>query len=307
MERGLKLTLVLVLAVLLVSACSYYQNPFAKKEKEQLGRGLKISFEKNTIPDVIYAGQEFPLSVLIENYGPQIDGSIKIFDQIEGDDIAYEEVINIPGGEFAEDNLGNIRGQIMPGRITVPRENKRVVYQEGNIFDGARANIHAELTLNNYQVNERFPLCVKDEKVVGVPCSNNEIETLADARVQYRPVTYSPITISKVEKTVTPLGNDEYFISLDITLSNVGGGEIIGDENDNTIQTPTVIFGNSGNLRCSPQNELLFVGDKAVFNCVGTTALNGQEYVERQTVIDYNFNYKMRIKKGPIPIVIKDK
>ena len=318
MKQGLKLALILVLLTFIVSSCANYQNPFQKREKEEVGRGLKLSFEQNTIPDIIYAGQEFPLSVLIENYGPEIEGTIRIYDQIDGNDVEETQSFTIPGADFVEDNLGKIRGKVVPGRISFPRDEKRVSYKQENLFDGARANIHAELTIGNYEVSEKFPLCIKEEDVEGVPCSNNEIETFADAKTQYRPVTYSPMTIERVEKTITPLGKNEYFINLDITLNNVGGGEIISGEVDNSlgdsefkvknnvIKTPSIVFGGQ-NLRCSPQSEVVFVDNKAVLNCVGTTGLeSGQEYVERQTEISYAFNYKIKIKKGPIPIIIRN-
>ena len=317
MKHGLKLGLFLVLLTFIVSSCANYQNPFQKKEKEEVGRGLKLGFESNTIPDVIYAEQEFPLSVLIENYGPAIEGILMIYDQIDGNDVAFQQSFTIPGADVVEDNLGRIRGKIVPGRISVPRDEKRVSYKKENLFDGARANIHAELRINNYGVEEKFPLCIKEEEVQGVPCLNNEIENFADAKTQYRPVTYSPVTIERVEKTITPLGRGEYFINLDITLNNVGGGEIAADSvelleegefksKDNIIKTPSVVFGGQS-LRCSPQSEVVFVDNKAVLNCVGTTNLEaGQEYVERQTEISYAFNYKMKIKKGPIPIIIRN-
>ena len=308
-----KLSISMILVLLLINACANFQNPFLKNEKEEVGRGLRISFEKNTVPDVIYVGQDFPLSVLIENFGPALNARLRIYDQIDGDDIAFDETIPIPEATFNEDSLRRIRGKVIPGRISVPRDDKRVRYQESNVFDGAKANIHAELIAEGYPVNEMFPLCIKEEDVVGVPCSNNEVETFSDALTQYRPVTYSPVTISKVEKTATALGNGEYFISLDIVLSNVGGGEIYSGSSDSSsgansikshsMKMPRVSFGRE-DLKCSPQNELVFVDNKALLNCVGTTQLQqGQEYVERITEISYEFNYKTRIKKGPIPIV----
>ncbi len=315
MNGGLKLALFMVFLIFIVSACANYQNPFQKKEKEELGRGLKIAFAQNTIPDVIYVDQEFPLFVEIENYGPEISGSIRIYDQLENSEVDFSETLSIPQANFVEDNKGNVIGKIVPGRITFPREgsDRRVSYKKDNVFDGARANIHTELLVENYPVNEKFPLCIKEEDVQGVPCSNNEIETFNDARSQYRAITYSPVTIERVEKTATPLGNSDYFLSLDITLSNVGGGEIVSGVStdaepnpvvrEGAVKIQTVSFGGQA-LRCSPQDEVIFVNNKGVLNCVGTAKLQqGQEYVERITQIEYSFNYKMKIKKGPIPIV----
>jgi len=323
MKQGLKLALILVFLSFIVSACANYQNPFQKREREEVGRGLKLSFAPNTIPDTIRIRTPFPLIVEIENFGLAIPGYVRIYDQIDGNDVAFPiegyETIPIPAADFVIDNDGRIRGNIVPGRIQFPRQenDRRVAYQEQNVFEGAKANIHAELIVEDYPVREKFSLCVKEEDVQGVPCSNNQIETFADARNQYRAVTYSPVTISRVEKAVTPLGNNEYFINLDITLSNVGDGEIIPksarggsldlSEKYNAIRTPEVSYG-GGALRCSPQNELVFVNKKAEFNCVGTTSLpSGQEYVDRITEINFMFNYKLSIKKGPIPILLDNR
>lgn len=311
MKQGLKLALFLVLLLFIVSACANYQNPFQKREKEEVGRGIRLSFAPNTIPDVIYVGRNFPLRVVIENFGKPITGTLEIYDQIEGGVDVEPMAILLDKGNVVLDTLGRIRGQIIPDRKTYPENTVFGFYSDSEFFEGARANIHAELRIDEYPFSEKFPLCIKDEKVQGVPCSNNEIETFGDARNQFRDVTYSPVTISRVEKTVTPLGNDEYFINLDITLSNVGGGEIIpissGSDGfrvkSDAIATPRVNFGRD-NLECSPREEIVFVNNKGVFNCSGITRLvQGQEYVEKITQIDYTFGYKIKIKKGPIPIV----
>ena len=310
MKHGLRLALFLVLLTFIVSACANYQNPFQKKEKEEVGRGIKLSFASNTIPDVIYVGRNFPLSVVIENYGKSVSGELLIYDQIDGGIEVESIAVTLEEAGFVPDTLGRIRGKIVPDRKSYPDERMLAQYNEGDFFEGARANIHAELKIDRYSFNEKFPLCIKEEDVQGVPCSNNEIETFSDMKNQFRDITYSPVTITRIEKTVTPLGDNEYFISLDITLENVGGGEIINSEvgddltvKGNAISTPNVIFG-SVSLECSPRYEVVFVNNKAVLNCAGTTVLGeGQEYVEKIIEISYDYGYKMKIKKGPIPIV----
>jgi len=311
MKKELRLALFLALLVFIVSACANYQNPFQKREKEEVGRGIRLSFAPNTIPDIIYVGRDFPLSVVIENYGKEIDGTLLIYDQIEGGVDVEPIGVSLERANYVPDTLGRIRGKIVPDRKIYPEQRQLARYTKEEFFEGARANIHAELRIDRYSFDEKFPLCLKEENVQGVPCSNNEIETFGEMRNQFRPITYSPVTISRVEKAISPLGDGEYFISLDITLSNVGGGEIISssvaaDEfrvKDDAIATPTVSFGRVS-LECSPREEIVFVNNKATLNCAGTTRLaEGQEYVEKITQISYDFGYKMKIKKGPIPIV----
>jgi len=314
MKQGLKLAIFLVILVFIVSACTSYENAFTKRGKEEVGRGLKLSFAPNTIPDVIRVDQRFPIFVKIENFAPiPLNGKIRIYDQIEGGIEMPSTTITIPGGSANRDINNRIIGGIIPGTVDFPGrdEDRLVVYRKGDVYEGARANIHAELIIEGYEVSETFPLCVKRENV-NVPCSNNEVETFSNTVDQYRPITYSPVTISRVEKTVAPLGKNEFSVNLDITLDNLGGGDIVsgsflndptGDDvfREGAVKLTSVTFGGRS-LTCSPQDEVVFTNQKGVLNCVGITTLD-TDYEDKRTHIGFTFNYRMKIKKGPIPII----
>ncbi len=303
MNKHIKLIAILIILLFLINACvTSNLNPFTKKEKEQVGRGLKLSFQSAPDKD-IKVGQRFPVLVLVENFRNEpINAKIEIFDQIEGSDVYFiGENVELAAAEYIERSK-----KLVPGKTVFPSEREDGIfsYKDENIFPGTQANIHAELTIESYDFSENLQLCVRREDAENAPCLNKEVITSFGGR--YGAFTYSPVTIKKIDKTITELGENDFHVDLDITLSNEGGGEIFGTEErvKNTIDDFKVLFGSrGGDLTCLP-NPIVFSENVAEVNCVGRTTLEeGPGYQQKNVKIGFSFPYKMTIKKGPIPVI----
>jgi len=298
MKRGVKIVLVLVLIIFLVSGC--YRFPWHKKEKPSLGRGLKIYFGDQAPPTdriLVGEGATFLVSVNIDNYGEGVSGELNVYDNIPGDDLESQfsdTMINIDEADFIY-NRENKLIDIRPSKTVVGPY--LVKYDPKDIAPGTRLNIFADLLIESYNVELESSMCLKREDALNVPCSNKEVITDFSKEAKY-----VPVTIDRIEKTATPMGEDDFFVNLKVILRNVGGGDIAS--RGQTIDDPErIIEGGRGNVRCSP-SKLVFYNNEASMNCIVKGLKAGQAYQTYHLIVRYSFPYRMRIKVGPIPLNI---
>ena len=181
--------------------------------------------------------------------------------------------------------------------------SQRVSYHEEEIADGAKLNIFAELKFD-YIAELQGRLCLKREDDFDPSCSNNEVMTTNSFGGEARHI---PVTIDKVEKTATPLGEEEFFVDLEITLRNNGGGEIstvgTGESSDSGKGQAITDFSiiDPAGFDCSPQ-IITFVDNLATVDCFNANLQTGLTSNIYPLNIRYSFPYKMRIKAGPITL-----
>jgi len=320
----LKIILILILLLFLLVGCASLPSiPFlgGKQDKPVLGRGLKMQFMSGAPPvDRIMIGQgsRTLVRVGIDNYGPKVDGTLKFWDNIpgglEGDQGVISVPVTIEGGTPV---FGNSKD---PGQITNIVASKNFFSPEGisgkgevqyvpdNVVPGMKLNIFAELSIPNYPSYIQTSFCLKREADVTAPCSNQEVITSSKLGPE---VSYLPVTVDRIEKTATPYGEDNFFVDLKIVLRNLGGGELIGEDGKkDRMDRFEVLVDNGAKVTCSPdprQGQLVFNNNEAVINCAVEDLRAGQSYTDHTLRIGYSFPYRMRIKAGPIPLVLMNR
>ena len=309
---------VFLLMFILISGCNQLPQlpniPGLNKQddKPSVGRGVRLFFADDAPPkDRILVGENsaFLIRVGIENYGDEIDDAeLKLYDNLPGTKMEDNplEIGTIEAAFFRYSDDGDVITNIIPSRTFT--ETKRVSYTEEEIVSGTKLNVFAELFIPQYRANIATNLCLKRETDPDPTCSNKEVITQTQLR---RQAQYMPVTVERIEKTATPLSENDYFINLKITFRNFGGGTIesVGGVKDETgrklfqsIETPHVSLGGN-NAECSPTPELIFDNDVAVLNCFISGITAKETFLIYPLTIGYEFGYKLRAKVGPVPLV----
>jgi len=310
---------VCLILIFLISGCTQFPIPgnfFQKQDKLSVGRGLKLSFADNAPPtDRILVGEnsQFLVRVTIENYGEAVSGTLKIWDNIPGDKLEKDKSIpvDLKRADIRHDKNTDVIRAIYPDVFHT--DTYAVSYTDEEIAPGTKLNVFAELTIPNFPAQIVTNICLKREQDIDPSCSNKEV--IGSAQLT-RQALYVPVTVDSIEKTATPLDKGNYFVHLN--FKNLGGGSIFTEESTAgsevkvrkdvgeimTIEEGAVeLTGTAGaTFTCSP-TKLIFENNAATLDCYATVKGPEETSVTYPLYIGYMFNYRMRIKAGPIPLV----
>ncbi len=301
--RKFIVVLSLVFIVFILGCTNIPFNPFQNKAPESTGTGLKLYFGDNAPPrDKIFVGENsrFIVTVFADNWGSAeiSDATLKLWDNIPGtealdiDDIS----LTIEGADVFLNSLGQ-ETRRAPNLKQLLYSNP-VSYNKDNIAEGSQLNIFAEL-LFNYRVRLQGRMCLSAEEDPTCPAT----EIISSSQLG-RDAQHVPVTIDRIQKTATPLNENEYFVDLEITFRNSGGGFIDDDDgkellriNDGFIKLGDLPFD------CSPGTISFADSSTATVNCFISSISPGQTSQVFPLNIEYDVPYRMRIQIGPIPLV----
>ncbi len=309
--KKIKLLFLILLLFLIVGCTGFPSLSFlGKQDQPEIGRGIRMYFLPGAPPTdriIIGEGSTFLVRVGIDNYGEDVRGELKIWDNLPNGIETQIGIIDAPlkaARTISDPNDPDKIINIIPEKHFFPETAQEFGYKSEDIAPGTKLNIFAELTINNYHVVIPTNFCLKRETAEDVPCSNQEVITSGKLGKQ---ATYAPVTVDRIEKIATPLGEDDFFVDLKIVLKNVGGGEIFSNDREKDVmEVPTVRISTAGNAECAPK-KVIFTNNQATINCIIKQLKVGQSYTDHQMWIEYNFPYKMRIKAGPIQLTSFDR
>ena len=306
--------IILILILFIITGCA----SFPKKDDNTLqpdifrcksfgsGRGLVVDFIENAPPLQIRDGRTFPVSLKFANHNKD-PIEVQYFVQDSTDVFGFDDQgssLTVEGAEI-ENNKFYIPGCKIFGE-NLPEKNFGGFVYRNPEFDEtiqffARIRYDYVALLNGF-------FCVYNPALTsGFGCSDKE--TISGEGGLGLSTRYDPVTVTKVEKTITSLGENSVLVNLDIFIENLGKGIVNTEENE-------VV-----NFRISSQDDVSFMcssynmvdgsregSNLRVFLDQGKVSINcwTEVYVDRQ--VKYGFDmeleypYEYIVRSGPIEL-----
>ncbi len=275
----MKKIILVSLLVLFILGCATFEIPKFRQTKQiSVGRGIKMEFMQNMPPPEIKGPFKVSLG-FTNNNQVGITGTLSIIDSTpyEGFNPVTREVYLEPAfieySEEVDPQTGEARiKSFFPS--TKSEDFGRVEYE--NVLPGATTQFIAEFDFY-YSSTFNTPICVSSFGSRTVTCPPQE--SISGSRLglenQFSPITAS---ITKIVGGSTP---GEASLDLEITLNNVGGGDIRGNE----VLIATVDeVGEGISLDCRYQNavpssgnqfEIRLEKNQAKINCFADVSFAG--------------------------------
>ncbi len=286
-----------ILIYLVISGCtqipgnisSNFKIPGQKVITES--KGLTIQFKEGQPPlDVIYAGKTFNVKLDIINKDlTEISGSITL------SDTPSDEYSTLKGKEeqsFSLQPAEQIENRIIPSKETV--SFGPFSYEESKVFKGMFTNFITEI-ITNHKNQLTTQICINSASSDQLKCQNKE--TLTNLGNQAK---YSPVTITKIEKTVIPQEEDLLNLNLKIYIKNTAKG-IINNE-DQSIESFNVDMQGASNFDCTSSKKISLKEGEKIIYCNGEITLSDQVFIQNILEISYEYPYKIIETLGPIKV-----
>tara|TARA_Y100000310_G_C20682149_1_gene816628 strand:- start:1662 stop:2561 length:900 start_codon:yes stop_codon:yes gene_type:complete len=287
------LTILLILGTVLLSSCQ------GGGERTNTG-GIDLEFLKNQPPEEIYENSNFIVGLKLKNSLPEAVQGINVCVS----DILSSEHQGIVGKECQSLTIG---GAEHKEEIIIPEEE--VIYFPKNTQYYSYANmdlgpdettIFAEVTYP-VKTTSTLDLCLKKDptaEVEELSCETNTIFTGKDINSPF-----SPISVDKVESTITSEGNKNR-IFLDVYFKKSSLGEVFYDEGDSGLMGFKISIGAKNIVfECNTDKEgyLEFNELSEMVTCNGLVEL--EEFIEVNSLnIEMSYDYKTKATKSSIKI-----
>lgn len=303
MKRGL--IILTILSILIISGCAQFNIPTPNLQNLQLGqlgnqkqivesKGLLIKFRENQPPlNEIYAGKDFKISMELSNNDPSESSGTIYLSDTPSDDFSSlrgreQQSFSLPPAEVLE----NQANKLVPSSDVVAFGPYQ--YDPTKVFSGMVTNFIIEITAN-HKVTVPAQICVTSSASQQSRCPNKETITNFGSNAKY-----SPVTISKIEKTLIPEENGLASLILKIYIANLGKGKI--DNNDQSLNSFKVNLQGSSNLDCAKSNKISLKEGEKVIVCTADVSISDELFRQDILEIDFDYPYKIIETLGPIKV-----
>ncbi len=249
----------------------------------QAGKGVVVEYREGTPPREI--ADVFSVAVELRNYNMEDM-------QVELD--VWDSVTSEEKGGFVDETdriVGIRRAEESNGRRIYGREDIFFgIFSYRNVEIGESVQFFARINYddkarNNFNMNLVYP---RDGTVMEVISGKR----LGDG------VNYEPVSVTKVEKEIIAVGENEIVVNLDIVIENLGGGKVVNRNGDSVLNF--LINSREGELefRCNSKDSEMKDSDSLDIefsnkeNKVEVKCKSN--YIEAGTLKSFNIDIEMR-------------
>ena len=283
MKKGL---IFLLFVVVLLAGCSALYSKFkGPTQEKQLPRGIAINFIDGFPPNKIVEGQQFNVKTNIINYGAKSTGvDVGLSDSIG------ESYAGVPGDESDSVPLEGNEGLSQAGFDS--QEVSFGPYRYDNVEEGMSATFIATASFK-YDYKSAAILCVNGYNSKIKKCKDSEIITGSLLGLD---ALKSPIAVTKIGKSSSVVEDGSASILMDITISNVGSGELEDDELNVDVSSGDFT------VECAKKKIQFKNSKEKTITCTATGKVES-EFLQSPLVISYDYNYRVTNEYGPVQIV----
>lgn len=280
-----------IIAIMFTAGC---ENIFGGQQGGASGKGVSISFLQTN--NRLSEGLGFQLQVRLQNHGINpVNGELCLSDELPASFGGIESARDCQSFGLSGNNEGGDSEN-----YNFPSQSGDYVYRdiEGSNF---QTDISA-VAVYNYRTSLNPQICLSK---TSRGCAS--VETISGARLGDDAAS-SPVTISKIQKTMTS-GSNSVGVTLEIHIANVGGGRVVSpgnsqDDREN-VEFNINFAGTGFELRCLPSNSGVVTLDKGskIITC------NGNAFFEEETLntpLDIELQYSYRVEESISGINIVD-
>lgn len=309
MNNKILIIFVLIITVFLVcGATGCKKLPWQTAKEVISGRGVSAQFRTGEPPlDGIYASNDenFIVALDIANHMQTptkvraciSDTPSSVFGGIPSACEIAADPDPVPAAE-------KIDSKFYPGKAVM--ESGPFYYDVNKVEKGMTTNIIVDLKVD-YNLRLTPQICIKkpDAEIADVYCE--DVSTLSGNTLGEDAQT-APITVTKIEKQIWPIGGNAFNIHLRIYLDNLGEGKLYKDgkiDPRQVLKTPTVNLIGGGKFTCMPNKIYLEKGVEKIITCDLKVTLDEDEVVRRNPlVIEFGYTYGILASTGEIPIIV---
>jgi len=311
----LKIGLILFIVVMLINSCAsmdYFKKGGTGLEEKEISvkgpkRGVVIDFIDGKPGNVIYGNSVVGLG--IANYGQNIENvRLNVWDtnkELKGFNGVVDMSVPLKSAIF---DKGEFSG---PG---ITKYNLDI-FNYQNVVKGSKTQFIAEIEYD-YQSNVQTNFCITNPD--GEKAESCDLqETLSGERLSHG-AKLDPITITNIKKDIVGYGPTDVSLTLDISISNMGGGKIMNqfsDEkkdiikfdvysdyemncNSENLVDVTYNVGDFGEVFVPDEGELMLPfnleldNGKAIVTCTTVVPIDSPlKNMGAKVIIDYGYKY----------------
>ncbi len=287
------LVIFVILSMLLLSSCQ------ERGTGTKVG-GIDLEFLPNQPPEQLYENSNFAVGLKLLNSLPE---------RVQGVNICVSDILASEYGGIVGEECQTvvIEGAFHEERDIVPEEEVIYFPKSGEAYSYEdldigpdETTIFAEVTYP-VRTTSTLNVCLKRDPTA----ESSEIECETSTIYSSNEITspFAPVTVERIESTVTSEGNkNRVFLEIDFKRSE--RGEIVSFGEESNLMGFDIGLGTKEvDFNCNTEQDGLLEFDKVSkrISCNGLIELD-EEFEVNSLNIETNYDYRVKISNGPINI-----
>lgn len=288
-----EILILLMISLIFVAGCGYLGS-----NRVDVKRGVGIIFLPNQPPNEISESDRIGVGIeVINNADTDISGELCLTDTIQGKGIEKEcNSFNLISAEITYDKSGSIKNVISSSeKFYFPDSG------QGYGYEGIRANFDMDVIATveyDYltEIITQFSVC----DVNSATCKTEE--TIGGNKLGRKSIT-APITVTNIEKTLSPAGRGVVNVRLVIDIQNVAGGNIVSNEGGSVEKLSYFninFVGADTQFNCpglNQQDGVILRNGKTQVSCSAIANVEEGQSIDNQLEINFGYRYRAQISK----------